>query len=43
MRGGFPTGDLGRIGLNYAPANPSIVYAQVEGPEGRGGIVPLHR
>src|SRR5215813_1279826 len=38
VRGGFPTGDLGRIGLNYAPANPSIIYAQVEGPEGRGGL-----
>jgi photosystem II stability/assembly factor-like uncharacterized protein len=37
--GGFPsTGDLGRIGLNYAPSNPSIIYAQVEGPEGRGGL-----
>jgi photosystem II stability/assembly factor-like uncharacterized protein len=35
--GGFPTGDLGRIGLNQAPANPSIIYTQVEGPEGRGG------
>jgi photosystem II stability/assembly factor-like uncharacterized protein len=37
VRGGFPTGDLGRMGLNQAPANPSIIYAQVEGPEGRGG------
>ena len=37
--GGFPAfGDLGRIGLNYAPSNPSIIYAQVEGPEGRGGL-----
>lgn len=36
--GGFPGGELGRIGLNYAPQNPSIVYAQVEGPEGRGGL-----
>jgi photosystem II stability/assembly factor-like uncharacterized protein len=36
--GGFPNqGDLGRIGLNFAPSNPSIIYAQVEGPEGRGG------
>ena len=35
---GFPFGDLGRIGLNYAPSNPSIIYAQVEGPEGRGGL-----
>ncbi len=36
--GGFPSGDLGRIGVAYAPSNPSIVYAQVEGPEGRGGL-----
>ena len=38
VRGGFPTGELGRIGLNYAPSNPDILYAQVEGPEGRGGL-----
>ena len=38
VRGGFPTGELGRIGMNYAPSNPSIVYAQVEGPENRGGL-----
>ena len=38
VRGGFATGELGRIGLNYAPSNPSIIYAQVEGPEGRGGL-----
>jgi photosystem II stability/assembly factor-like uncharacterized protein len=37
VRGGFASGELGRIGLNFAPANPSIIYAQVEGPEGRGG------
>ncbi len=36
--GGFPAGELGRIGLAYAPSNPSIIYAQVEGPEGRGGL-----
>ncbi len=37
--GGFASGgDLGRIGLNYAPGNPSIIYAQVEGPEGPGGL-----
>jgi photosystem II stability/assembly factor-like uncharacterized protein len=36
--GGFPTGELGRIGLAYASSNPSIIYAQVEGPEGRGGL-----
>ncbi|MGA2270806.1 MAG: glycosyl hydrolase [Bryobacteraceae bacterium] len=38
VRGGFPNGELGRIGMNYAPSNPSIIYAQVEGPEGRGGL-----
>ncbi len=38
VRGGFPTGELGRIGLNYAPSNPEMIYAQVEAPEGRGGL-----
>lgn len=39
VQGGFPNqGELGRIGLNYAPSNPSIIYAQVEAPEGRGGL-----
>ncbi len=38
VRGGFPTGELGRIGLNYAPSNPDVLYAQVEGPQGRGGL-----
>ena len=38
VRGGFPTGDLGRIGLNYAPSNPSMIYAQVEANEGRSGL-----
>ena len=42
--GGIPSGgDLGRIGLNYAPSNPNIIYAQVEAPDGRGGLYPLHR
>lgn len=36
--GGFPSGDLGRIGLNYAPSVTHEVYAQVEGPQGRGGL-----
>ena len=36
--GGLPTGDLGRIGLNYAPSNPSMIYAMVEASEGRGGL-----
>jgi photosystem II stability/assembly factor-like uncharacterized protein len=38
VRGGFPNGgELGRIGLNYAPSNPSIIYAEVESPD-RGGL-----
>jgi len=38
VAGGLPTGELGRIGLAYAPSNPSIIYAQVEAGEGRGGL-----
>lgn len=36
--GGFPSGELGRIGIAYAPSSPSIIYAQVEAAEGRGGL-----
>src|SRR5471030_2913634 len=36
--GGIPAGDLGRIGMNYAPSNPNTIYAMVEAPEGGGGI-----
>ncbi len=35
---GLPSGDLGRIGLNYSPANPDILYAVVEANEGKGGV-----
>jgi len=38
VTGGLPTAELGRIGLAYAPSNPSILYAQVEAGEGRGGL-----
>ena len=41
VQGGFPQGQgeigLGRIGLNYAPSNPKMIYAEVEGP-GNGGL-----
>ena len=43
VSGGFPTGDLGRIGLNYAPSNPNMIYAQVEGARGPRRPLPLHR
>ncbi|MCA1756686.1 MAG: hypothetical protein LC649_04445 [Bacteroidales bacterium] len=35
---GFPGGDVGRIGIALSPANPDIVYAIVELPEGKGGF-----
>jgi photosystem II stability/assembly factor-like uncharacterized protein len=38
VAGGIPGGDLGRIGMNYAPSNQSMIYAMVEAPEGRGGL-----
>ena len=38
MMTGLPTVDIGRIGLNYSPANPDVLYAVVEVPEGKGGI-----
>ncbi|HYL79064.1 MAG TPA: glycosyl hydrolase, partial [Bryobacteraceae bacterium] len=38
VTGGIPQGELGRIGLAYAPSNPSTIYAQVEANEGRGGL-----
>src|SRR5258708_2023295 len=38
VTGGIPMGELGRIGLAYAPSNPSIVYAQIEAGEGPGGL-----
>ena len=41
VQGGFPQGQgeigLGRIGLNFAPSNPKVLYAQVEG-NGNGGL-----
>ncbi len=38
MMNGIPAGDLGRIGLNYSPVNPDILYAVVEATEGKGGV-----
>ncbi len=38
VNNGIPSGDLGRIGLNYAPTNPNMIYAMVEANEGRGGL-----
>lgn len=38
MMNGIPSRDLGRIGLNYSPANPDVLYAVVEATEGKGGV-----
>ncbi|HEU5217210.1 MAG TPA: hypothetical protein VFU23_01025, partial [Gemmatimonadales bacterium] len=35
---GFPTEDLGRIGLAMSPANPSVVYAIADAAQGKGGF-----
>ncbi len=38
MMSGIPAGDLGRIGLNYSPVDPDVLYAVVEATEGKGGV-----
>jgi len=35
---GLPSGDVGRIGLAIAPANPDIIYALIELPGNSGGF-----
>jgi photosystem II stability/assembly factor-like uncharacterized protein len=35
---GLPDVDLGRIGLDIAPANPDIIYAIVEAAQGKSGV-----
>lgn len=37
MMNGIPGGDLGRISINYSPANPDVLYCVVEATEGKGG------
>ncbi|MGC8747504.1 MAG: VPS10 domain-containing protein [Candidatus Kapaibacteriota bacterium] len=38
LQNGLPSGELGRIGLGLSPADPDIIYAIIEGNEGKGGI-----
>jgi photosystem II stability/assembly factor-like uncharacterized protein len=38
VSGGVPMGELGRIGLAYAPSHPGMIYAEIEAGEGRGGL-----
>ena len=35
---GFPSEDLGRIGLSMSPADPSVVYAIAEAANAKGGL-----
>ena len=35
---GFPSGDLGRIGLAMSTVDPNVVYAIAEASQGRGGF-----
>ncbi len=34
VAGGFPTGEVGRIGIAYCPGSPDTVYASAVGPDG---------
>ena len=38
LKSGLPTVDMGRIGLAVSPADPNVVYAAIEGADGKGGI-----
>jgi photosystem II stability/assembly factor-like uncharacterized protein len=38
VRGGLPSGGLGRIGLAMAPSDPETIYTIIEASEGQGGI-----
>ncbi len=38
LGGGLPTGIIGKIDLAVSPANPEVLYALVEAPEGEGGL-----
>ncbi|MBN1388698.1 MAG: hypothetical protein JW965_09645 [Bacteroidales bacterium] len=38
LKRGLPSGDVGRIGLSVAPANPDIIYTMIELSENSGGF-----
>jgi photosystem II stability/assembly factor-like uncharacterized protein len=38
LEGGFPGGELGRIGLAISPVNPDVLYTVVEAKDNKGGI-----
>ena len=38
LTNGLPSGDVGRIGIAFAPSNPDILYAQIEAAGDKGGF-----
>lgn len=38
LEGGFPSGELGRIGLAISPVNPDVLFTVVEGKDNKAGI-----
>ena len=38
LKGGLPSGKMGRIGMDIAPSNPDILYAIVEAQAGKEGV-----
>jgi photosystem II stability/assembly factor-like uncharacterized protein len=38
LEAGLPSGIVGKIDLAVSPANPSLLYALVEAPDGKGGL-----
>ncbi|HKP35977.1 MAG TPA: hypothetical protein VJT71_03895 [Pyrinomonadaceae bacterium] len=38
LRAGLPTTEMGRIGIAISPADPNVIYAQVEAADRKGGI-----
>ncbi len=38
LKNGLPSVDVGRIGLSISPADPNVVYAEIEAAEGKGGV-----
>ncbi len=38
LKGGLPTGYVGRIGIAISPVNPDVIYAIIEASEKKGGF-----
>jgi photosystem II stability/assembly factor-like uncharacterized protein len=38
LSAGLPTTEIGRIGLAISPADPNVIYAQIEAADRKGGI-----